>query len=483
MAGLVASAGGGPSKGALGREVIRHMGRRCLNWDYHARCIYQITITLADRSKHLLGELRPELVEAVRAAKGDVSKAAWRGILDRTRSSAEPDRTRSSAEPGRTRSSAEPKTGAGEMRGVVLSEIGRLVVDCWREIPQQWPGVEVLDCQVMPEHFHGVIFVKERQAKTLGNIIGSFKSKSASRAREILDRTRSSAEPDRTRSSAEPDRTRSSAEPDRTRSSAEPDRTRSSAEPVSDGFVFWAKGYVDTILWREGQLRHMIDYDADNPRRLAIKRACPELFRVVRDLKVALPGLGGDSFGHFAALGNPFLLERPLAQAQCSRAHFRYRRVAKPGGGLKIVRDAKGEPEIELTTCDFTARRDELFALAKHGAAIVSPCVSDGERQIAREALAAGYPLVTLQNKGFSKLQKPSGVYFDACAEGRLLMLAPAGWPYQPGEKPMTRFDATALNRLCQWLAGDGAVEINYHGQTPGNVDQLAKDAARVEKA
>ena len=438
MTGFVASAGGGPAEGGLDREVIHRMGRRCLNWDYHARCIYQITITLADRSKHLLGELRPDLVEAVRAAKGDVSKAEWRGILDRTRSS------------------AEPKTGAGEMRGVVLSEIGRLVVDCWREIPQQWPGVEVLDCQVMPEHFHGVIFVKERQAKTLGNIIGSFKSKSASRAREILDRTRSSAKPD---------------------------RTRSSAEPVSDGFVFWAKGYVDTILWREGQLRRMIDYDADNPRRLAIKRACPELFRVVRDLKVALPGLEGDSFGHFAAIGNPFLLERPLAQAQCSRAHFRYRRVAKPGGGLKIVRDAKGEPEIELTTCDFTARRDELFALAKHGAAIVSPCVSDGERQIAREALSAGYPLVTLQNKGFSKLQKPSGVYFDACAEGRLLMLAPAGWPYQPGEKPMTRFDATALNRLCQWLAGDGAVEINYHGQTPGNVDQLAKDAAHVEKA
>ena len=435
MTSYVASVGGGPVEGGLAREVIHHMGRRCLNWDYHARCIYQITITLADRSKHLLGELSPELVEAVRAAKGDVSKAEWREILDRTRPSAEQDRTRPSAE-----------QDLGEMRGVVLSEIGRMVAGCWREIPQQWPGVEVLDCQVMPEHFHGVVFVKERQAKTLGNIIGSFKSKSASRAREILD------------------------------------RTRPSSEQVLGEFAFWAKGYVDTILWREGQLRRMIDYVVDNPRRLAIKRACPELFGVVRDLKVALPGLAGDSLGHFAALGNPFLLERPLAQAQCSRTCFRYRRVAKPGGGLKIARDEKGEPEIELTTRDFTSRRDELFALAKHGAAIVSPCVSDGERQIAREVLAAGYPLVALQNKGFSKLQKPSGVYFDACAEGRLLMLVPADWPYQPGEKPMTRLDAIALNRLCQWLAGDGAVEINYNGRTTDNVDQLAKDAARVEK-
>ena len=43
----------------------------------------------------------------------------------------------------------------------------------------------------------------------------------------------------------------------------------------------------------------------------------------------------------------------------------------------------------------------------------------------------------------------------------------------------MTRFDATALNRLCQWLAGEDAVEINYHGMTPANIDQLAMQAVR----
>ena len=103
-----------------------------------------------------------------------------------------------------------------------------------------------------------------------------------------------------------------------------------------------------------------------------------------------------------------------------------------------------------------------------------------GERQIAREALKAGYPLITLQNKGFAKLQKPGGQYFDACAKGDLLMMAPAAWPYQPGEKKMTRFDATALNRLCQWLAGETAAEIDYKGMKPANVDACAKTAACV---
>ena len=111
---------------------------------------------------------------------------------------------------------------------------------------------------------------------------------------------------------------------------------------------------------------------------------------------------------------------------------------------------------------------------------MLSPCISDGEQQIAREALKAKLPLITMANKGFSKRQKPAGRYFDACAAGDLLMLAPAAWPYQPGEKPMTRFDATAMNRLCQWIAGPGAAEINYHGMEPDNIDALARAAARV---
>ena len=41
----------------------------------------------------------------------------------------------------------------------------------------------------------------------------------------------------------------------------------------------------------------------------------------------------------------------------------------------------------------------------------------------------------------------------------------------------MTRFDATALNRICQWLAGEDAVEVNYHGMTPSDIDRLAEDA------
>ena len=97
--------------------------------------------------------------------------------------------------------------------------------------------------------------------------------------------------------------------------------------------------------------------------------------------------------------------------------------------------------------------------------------------------MEANAKLITLSNKGFSPLFKPSGRAFDSASEGRLLMLAPAGWPYQPGEKKMTRFDACALNRIAQLMAGDGAAEINYHGMRPANIDALVKAACLVGKS
>ena len=55
---------------------------------------------------------------------------------------------------------------------------------------------------------------------------------------------------------------------------------------VSDGIPSGAKQpifapeYHDRILTHAGQLEHMAAYIKDNPRRLALKRAKPELFRI-----------------------------------------------------------------------------------------------------------------------------------------------------------------------------------------------------------
>ena len=38
-----------------------------------------------------------------------------------------------------------------------LNEIGQMVVECWNQIPQHFPSVELGEHIIMPNHFHGII--------------------------------------------------------------------------------------------------------------------------------------------------------------------------------------------------------------------------------------------------------------------------------------------------------------------------------------
>ncbi len=91
---------------------------------------------------------------------------------------------------------------------------------------------------------------------------------------------------------------------------------------------------------------------------------------------------------------------------------------------------------------------------------------------IAFNAARLARQIAYIKNTGFAPLAKPGGAYFDACAEGRLLMLAPSAWPYSTQRKPLTRVEACVLNRIAQLICGDDAVEINYHGLTPTAIDR-----------
>ena len=404
------------------------MGRRLPGWDYRRAGYYVVTIVLEDRRSMALGELVVK----------DPAADRWLAVADAKPLKIPPD-------------AIEAK--------VVFSDLGRALFDHFRKMGEFTPGLKPVFCALMPDHLHLLLEVERELARPIGNAVAGFKTG----CEKIY------------------------------------------ARMGGQGRLF-AKGFVDEVVLRAGQIHGEFNYLIDNPRRLAVKKLHPDLFKYSREIRVDLwlapqgqVGREGALFeegqvgregvalalpvprapavraaGSFSAIGNHFLLARPLAQVQVSRRFFRYRRESKAGAAPKIARDADGEPIVEFSTPEYERRRDALFAAARVGAVLISPCISDGERQIAREALATGYRLVTMHNKGFSKFQKPSGRYFDACAEGRLLMLAPVAWPYQPNEKPMTRADATAMNRLCQWLAGDGAATIDYHGMTPADIDRLA---------
>ena len=413
-------------------DTIHRMTRRCHAWDYHGLGRYMITLTLADRRRGFLGELVPS------------------SLLDGPSSKLEGT--------------------------VALTPLGEIVAQCWRELAN-WPGVELGDFQVMPEHFHGIIKITARQKHALGQIIGSFKARSTTAARawaaevpagvpvpaSLLAGPSSKLEGiGRAGPSSKLEGT-GGAGPS---SKLEGTGGAGPSSKLEGTGTLWSKGLCDSILWNDGRYARAVRYVANNPMRLAIKRQFPEFFQVSRALEVA-------GLGWFSAVGNHFLLEAPVfAQIQCSRSDFEYARDSRG----KLLKDAP--PRVE--TAAFREKWQLASKLASTGAVLVSPCVSEGEREIARRAVACGAKTIVLQNKGFPKGFKPSGKAFEQCAEGRLLLLAPIAWPWVPGKKPMTRVDACILNRLAQLIAKDGAAEITYRGAVPEEVGAQCQRACSL---
>ena len=68
-------------------------------------------------------------------------------------------------------------------QGVVhLDVAGRLVESEWCSLPDRFPGIELDTFVVMPEHFHGIVFIgtePENQPPTLSRVVQAFKSISA----------------------------------------------------------------------------------------------------------------------------------------------------------------------------------------------------------------------------------------------------------------------------------------------------------------
>ena len=185
----------------------------------------------------------------------------------------------------------------------------------------------------------------------------------------------------------------------------------------------WENGYNDRILQGPGQLDRWMKYLIDNPRRLWIKRHHPELFLQQTGFEIGATPV--------TIMGNRFLLDYPEKVAvKCSR---------------------------RLTEAEIGDDCRRYLAMASNGAVLVSPCISPGEKEVMRAAFEAGFPLIILLENGFSPFQKPGGRQFDACSQGRLLLIAP--WPHHDDYRKITRSQCDTLNALARSIAGN-----DWHG-------------------
>ena len=296
------------------------------------------------------------------------------------------------------RSSAE--AGSKDAPRMEFSELGRRVAEEWWGIPRYYPQVEIVSLQMMPDHLHGILFVREQMPCDLSRLVRGFKTGCNRHFRALFPAVPSVAPPVQFVA---------------TQSQQTKPQHPKPKDDRSHGLLF-ARGFNDKLLLREGQLQRWLDYLHDNPRRLLMKREQPDLFRVQRGLTI-----GSQTF---SAIGNRFLLQRPVRmQVQCSR---------------------------RLTADEIAERTAWFLAQGRRGAVLVSPCISPGEKAVMRAAFAEGLPLIVLQENGFTDLAKPGGARMEACARGQLLLLAP--WEHHNERITIQRNQCLALNEMAKMI-------------------------------
>ena len=252
----------------------------------------------------------------------------------------------------------QPILGILKGETIERTKLGQAIAEEINRIPTYngAESIEIYSYVIMPDHVHILLRVHDRLPKHIGQYIAWFKIKCTDACSALT------------------------------------------GGPVSETMRPFASEYHDRILKGKNQLSHMVRYIQDNPRRLALKRANKDLFRIRQNQLVGTI--------QCTVLGNIFLIEHPLRQVlQCSR---------------------------RLTQEQIDNLKADCLREAADGTVYVTAAISEGEKQIARALREAGFPLIILLEKGFPAPDdphysyfKPQGVYFEACAAGKLLLIEP----------------------------------------------------------
>ena len=252
----------------------------------------------------------------------------------------------------------QPILGILKGETIERTKLGQAIAEEITRIPTYngAKSIEIYSYVIMPDHVHILLRVHDRLPKHIGQYIAWFKIKCTDACSALT------------------------------------------GGPVSETMRPFAPDYHDRILKGKNQLSHMVRYIQDNPRRLALKRANKDLFRIRQNQQInTIP---------CTVLGNIFLIEHPLRQVlQCSR---------------------------RLTQEQIDSLKADCLREAANGTIFATAAISEGEKQIARALREAGFPLIILLEKGFPAPDdphysyfKPQGVYFEACAAGKLLLIEP----------------------------------------------------------
>ncbi|MBO5537450.1 MAG: hypothetical protein J5971_00135 [Prevotella sp.] len=304
--------------------------------------------------------------------------------------------------------------------GVERSALGDALVNCLMCIPAHHPEVQVLHFCLMPDHLHAVLYVRRTMPTGIRTVVRGFWQAAKKLGRACSQAGASFVVPNNIREELKEECQRLEGTASAL-CSLMGNEAYYRLEPV-----FREMPFIRPMA-RYSQLQTTIRYIDMNPQRLATKRLKPGFFRVQKGIVI-----GGRSFD---GVGNIVLLQH---------AHYASVHVRR-----MLVEKAKHGDDQELR--DY---KNACVLKSRQGTVMVSPFISSDEKQVMQVLMKEQHPFVFVADNGFREYYKPTDALFDACAEGRLLILSP--WPYDGGKRHITRADCVALNNIaeeiCEYL-------------------------------
>lgn len=409
-------------------NIDKHMGWRGSKKNYRWPGTYHITISVAERQQQPLGHL-----------VGDASKP-----------DGDPDAPR-----------------------ILLSDIGMMVEhELLNGIRTHYPMVEVQDYVIMPDHLHFIVVVhhdivsSNGRATHLGQVIAGFKKGCNRHYWELIGLSPHQGPnqglyqyPHQLQGEPAPASTLpaslSAPVPIGSLPAVHPQGKRTPSDGTTNRPPLFSYGYVDVMPLEEGQLERQREYIHNNPRYRLLRAQNPSrLHTQRRGVNTAL---------------SPSALKGYL-QRECSNSQFDQETWAQLQQRLLINPttnhidcDTYGNRQLlsgrllpvvchRRDTSSFTRQKSCCLAAAASGAVLVSGRIAKGEQDIIDTAIAAGYPVIILQDNGFPDLYHPSERLTNLCANSKLLMVTPWKYAYRRVNDAITVAECKTLNCLAHAL-------------------------------
>ena len=320
--------------------------------------------------------------------------------------------------------------------------LGERVRECWLRNEEIYPGVECIACEVMPEHFHGLLRLKAGNKQHLGRIISGFMIGCTHAYWDTLGIDW---------------RSMSYVKGVRTPEWNDRDHTRSYRGPA-----LFVHGYNDVEPVTPEEVQIKIDYIHSQAERRLIKGTMHRCFCIERGSSrnwtadIALRAIAAD----------PFFARHPDKREEAQRKILARLNIQSSTHLLSPIpqldflgsREWMASPRKLPLICHradahrFEEQKAAVLHAARSGAIIVSAFISPKEREIRNQLMLEFLPFIEITDNGFPDRYKPAGKAFYACAENRLVQIT--CWRYEYArETVVSREMCLVMNELARVIS------------------------------